>query len=111
MAIRDYASAIKLAQNDVDSYINRGNFYCEHDKQALAIKDSRSFNAKVCYAVFKSGNDANSSVCNTDLWKSSELIGENGGYLVNAKFFLERPYCTGVKSYKFSTANYLRLFI
>jgi len=29
--------------------------------------------------------------------------------LVKAKYFLERPYCAGVKSYKFSTANYLRL--
>ena len=39
LAIRDYNSAIKLAPNDVDSYINRGNFYCKHGKQDLAIKD------------------------------------------------------------------------
>lgn len=39
LAIRDYDSAIKLAPNDVDSYINRGNFYCKHGKQDLAIKD------------------------------------------------------------------------
>ncbi|MBR0288441.1 MAG: tetratricopeptide repeat protein [Selenomonadaceae bacterium] len=39
LAIRDYDSAIKLAPNDVDSYINRGNFYCKHGEQDLAIKD------------------------------------------------------------------------
>ena len=39
LAIRDYDSAIKLAPNDVESYINRGNFYCKHGKQDLAIKD------------------------------------------------------------------------
>ena len=32
-----------------------------------------------------------------------------GGRLANAKYFLERPYCAGAKTYKFSTANYLRL--
>ena len=36
-------------------------------------------------------------------------VGENGGQLVNVKYFLERPYCAGAKTYKFSTANYLRL--
>ena len=39
LAIRDYDSAIQLAPNDVDSYINRGNFYCKHGNQDLAIKD------------------------------------------------------------------------
>ena len=39
LAIRDYDSAIKLAPNDVDSYINRGNFYCKHGEQDLAVKD------------------------------------------------------------------------
>ena len=39
LAIRDYNSAIKLAPNDVDSYINRGNFYCKHGEQDLAVKD------------------------------------------------------------------------
>ena len=39
LAILDYDSAIKIAPNDVDSYINRGNFYCKHGKQDLAIKD------------------------------------------------------------------------
>ena len=39
LAILDYDSAIKLDPNDVDSYINRGNFYCKHGKQDLAIKD------------------------------------------------------------------------
>lgn len=38
LAIRDYDSAIKIAPNDVDSYINRGNFYCKHGKQDLAIE-------------------------------------------------------------------------
>ena len=37
------------------------------------------------------------------------IVGGNGGQLVNAKYFLERPYCASVKTYKFSTANYLRL--
>ena len=36
-------------------------------------------------------------------------IRKNGGRLVNAKFFRERPYCNGSGSYKFSSANYLRL--
>lgn len=39
LAIRDYDSAIQLAPNDVDLYINRGNFYCKHGNQDLAIKD------------------------------------------------------------------------
>lgn len=39
LAIRDYDSAIKIAPDDVESYINRGNFYCKHGKQDLAIKD------------------------------------------------------------------------
>ena len=37
------------------------------------------------------------------------IVGENGGQLVNVKYFLERPYSVGEKTYKFSTANYLRL--
>ena len=37
------------------------------------------------------------------------IVGENSGQLANAKYFLERPYCAGAKTYKFSTANYLRL--
>ncbi|MBQ3441746.1 MAG: hypothetical protein IJG33_00735 [Selenomonadaceae bacterium] len=37
------------------------------------------------------------------------IVGENGGQLANAKYFLERPYSVGEKTYKFSTANYLRL--
>lgn len=39
LAIQDYDSAIKLAPNDIDTYINRGNFYCKHGKQDLAIED------------------------------------------------------------------------
>jgi tetratricopeptide (TPR) repeat protein len=39
LAIRDYDSTIQLAPNDVDSYINRGDFYCKHGDQDLAIKD------------------------------------------------------------------------
>ena len=31
-AVRDYDSAIQLDPNDIDSYINRGNFYCRHGK-------------------------------------------------------------------------------
>lgn len=36
-------------------------------------------------------------------------IRENNGRLTNAKYFPERPYSGGERSYKFSSANYLRL--
>ena len=36
-------------------------------------------------------------------------IRENNGRLTKAKFFPERPYSGGERSYKFSSANYLRL--
>lgn len=36
-------------------------------------------------------------------------IRENNGQLTNAKYFPERPYSGGERSYKFSSANYLRL--
>lgn len=36
-------------------------------------------------------------------------IRVNNGLMLNAKYFSERPYCDGAKSYKFSMANYLRL--
>ena len=41
--------------------------------------------------------------------KFCQSIRNNGGQLVNAKFFLERPYCADSHSYKFSSANFLRL--
>ena len=41
--------------------------------------------------------------------KLCEEIRENDGQLVNAKYFLKRPYSDGARSYKFSSANYLRL--
>ena len=36
-------------------------------------------------------------------------IREKNGQLTNAKYFSERAYCGGERSYKFSSANYLRL--
>ena len=41
--------------------------------------------------------------------KIYEQIRENGGRMLRAKYFPERPYCEGKKNYKFSAANYLRL--
>lgn len=41
--------------------------------------------------------------------KICQDIRANNGLMLNAKNFSERPYCDGVKPYKFSTANYLRL--
>lgn len=41
--------------------------------------------------------------------KICEKIRSDNGKLINAKYFLERPYSDGAKSYKFSSANYLRL--
>ena len=41
--------------------------------------------------------------------KICQSIRKNSGQLVNAKFFLERPYCDDSHSYKFSSANFLRL--
>lgn len=39
LAIQDYDSAIKLAPNDINTYINRGDFYCKHGYQDRAIED------------------------------------------------------------------------
>lgn len=39
LAIKDYSSAIKLNPKDIESYLNRGNFYCTHGDQDLAIED------------------------------------------------------------------------
>ena len=41
--------------------------------------------------------------------KIYEQIRKNGGRMLRAKYFSERPYCEGKKNYKFSAANYLRL--
>ena len=41
--------------------------------------------------------------------KICQDIRANGGRMTKAKYFSERPYCYGKKSYKFSTANFLRL--
>lgn len=41
--------------------------------------------------------------------KICQDIRANGGRMTKAKYFSERPYCGGEKSYKFSTANFLRL--
>ena len=41
--------------------------------------------------------------------KICQDIRANGGRMTKAKYFSERPYCYGEKSYKFSTANFLRL--
>ena len=49
---------------------------------------------------------ANRRAIATDICRS---IRENGSKLLNAKHFLERPYSDGEHSYKFSSANILRL--
>lgn len=41
--------------------------------------------------------------------KICKSIREKNGQLTNAKYFYERPYSGGERSYKFSSANYLRL--
>ena len=41
--------------------------------------------------------------------KICQSIRKNSGQLLNVKFFLERPYCADFHSYKFSSANFLRL--
>lgn len=41
--------------------------------------------------------------------KICKSIREKNGQLTNAKYFSERPYSGGERSYKFSSANYLRL--
>ncbi len=41
--------------------------------------------------------------------KICQSIRKNGGQLLNAQFFLERPYCADSHSYKFSSTNFLRL--
>ena len=41
--------------------------------------------------------------------KICKAIRDNGGQLLNAGFFPERPFCDDTNSYKFSSANFLRL--
>ena len=41
--------------------------------------------------------------------KICKAIRYNGGQLLNARFFPERPFCDDENSYKFSSANFLRL--
>ena len=41
--------------------------------------------------------------------KICKTIRDNGGQLLNAGFFPERPFCDDTNSYKFSSANFLRL--
>ena len=41
--------------------------------------------------------------------KICKAIRDNGGQLLNAEFFPERPFCDDENSYKFSSANFLRL--
>ena len=41
--------------------------------------------------------------------KICKAIRDNGGQLLNAGFFPERPFCDNENSYKFSSANFLRL--
>lgn len=41
--------------------------------------------------------------------KICKAIRDNGGQLLNARFFPERPFCDDTNSYKFSSANFLRL--
>ena len=41
--------------------------------------------------------------------KICQAIRDNSGQLLNAGFFPERPFCDDANSYKFSSANFLRL--
>lgn len=41
--------------------------------------------------------------------KICKAIRNNDGQLLNARFFPERPFCDNTNSYKFSSANFLRL--
>ncbi len=41
--------------------------------------------------------------------KICKAIRDNGGQLLNAGFFPKRPFCNDTNSYKFSSANFLRL--
>ena len=41
--------------------------------------------------------------------KICQDIRANGGRMIKAKYFSERPYSDGSKSYKFSSTNFLRL--
>ena len=41
--------------------------------------------------------------------KICKAIRDNSGQLLNARFFPERPFCDDTNSYKFSSANFLRL--
>ena len=43
--------------------------------------------------------------------KICKAIRDNGGQLLNAGFFLERPFCDYENSYKFSSTNCLRLLV
>ena len=38
--------------------------------------------------------------------KICKAIRDNGGQLLNASFFPERPFCDDANSYKFSSANF-----
>ena len=41
--------------------------------------------------------------------KICKAIRDKGGQFLNAGFFPERPFCDDENSYKFSSANFLRL--
>ena len=41
--------------------------------------------------------------------KICSTIRKNNGKLINARYFIERPYCDCTNPYKFSSANFLRL--
>lgn len=49
--------------------------------------------------IFENRRDVGKKIC--------RQIRENNGRMINTKFFPARPYCDGVKNYKFRTANYL----
>lgn len=94
LAVQDYDSAIKLAPNDVDSYINRGNFYCKHGYQDLAIKDydkALELDPNNADAYIGRGNAYNTArhLAQRDLYKAVELNPNNfKAYMARSVIYL-----------------------
>lgn len=95
LAVQDYDSAIKLAPNDINSYINRGNFYCKHGYQDLAIKDYDKvleLDQNNADAYIGRGNAYNTArhLAQRDLHKAVELNPNNfKAYIARSVIYLD----------------------